>query len=446
MLFRSTWGEIYEKTVKPVEEKIKNIIENSSFNQTLNLDKKWDSESATNVSNPYDTNNMDSSPNIKIMLIDTDVDFKICDISNRAMFGLINAGAEANITAEDINFGDNLNSIGYNYNVSLYLPENIYLDGENIYKWNETTSASGEFESDVSTKYDNEKKETVIEIELQTSDLNLLSFLTGKTELTFGIFIQENRNYNVTNISGVFDLPKKILLDNMNSDAFRLCIQENVFNEDAVSNYLTSENKLFEKRLGKIIQGLDIEGKGQLQRGVFDDSIESWDGNISSMSDEPGIIIASYAHCSHPISFDMSFLPPSFEIPNQDFNFTGIKNHNVTYRMIFPEGIDITVDDPLNKAQIKTKNDGRKYFEISFNSSEYNLSSMVSCKIALSGLFITAVFVPCIISMIITLVLITVIVILRRKRKSRGGSSSAVEEDSGGYEDEDYYVPPPGSK
>jgi len=438
-----TWDEIYEKTVKPVEEKIKNVIENSSFNQTLKLEMEMDSESTTNVSNPYDTNNMDSFPNIKIMLTDTDVDFKICDISNRAMFGLINAGAEANITAEDINFGDKLNNIGYDYNVTLYLPENIYLDGENIYKWNETTSASGELESDVSTKYDNEKKETIIEIELQTSDLNLLSFLTGKTEITFGIFIQENRNYNVTNISGVFDLPEKILLDNMNSDAFRLCVQENVFSEDAVSDYLTSENKLFEKRLEKIIPSLDIKGKGQLNRGGFDDSIESWDGNISRMSDGPGIQIASSAHCSHPISFDMSFLPPSFKIPNQNFNFTGIENHNVTYRIIFPEGIDISVDDPLNKAQVKTKNDGRKYFEISFNSSEYNLSSMVSCKMVLSGLFITAIFLPCIISMIITIILIIIVVILRKKRKLRGSSSSSIEEDSGGYEDTDYYVPPP---
>ena len=88
------------------------------------------------------------------------------------MFGLINAGAEANISAEDVNFGDNLNNIGYDYNATLFLPENISLDGKNIYKWNETIPVSGEFESDTAVSYTDEKKKTVIEIEFQTSDLN----------------------------------------------------------------------------------------------------------------------------------------------------------------------------------------------------------------------------------------------------------------------------------
>ncbi len=439
-----TWDDTYEKTVKPVEEKIKNIIENSSFNQTLDLTINWDNKT-TECDVPYETDNMNNEPLLKTVLTDDDVNLKICDISNRAMFGLINAGAETNISEEDINFGDNLNNIGYDYNVTLFLPEKMYLDGENVYKWNENVSVSGEFESDNAVSYTSEKKDTVIEIEVKSTDLNLLSFLTGKTELTFGMYLQENRNYNVTNITGVYSLPEKIVLSYLNSDAFRLCVEEDVFSEDDVADFLKDEKQLFEERLVNILSSLDVRGKGQLNRDVFDESLKAWDGDISKMDADNAVKINSYAHCSYPVSFDLAFLPPRFEIPRQRFNFTGIENHNVTYRIIFPEGMSLEVSDPLNKAKVKTRGDGRKYLEISFNESEFNLTDIVSCKITLSALFITGIFMPCIISIIITIILIIAIYIIRRKRRME--KSQVVEEDSTGYEDEEYYVPPPlGSK
>jgi len=440
-----TWDDAYEKTVKPVEEKIKIAIENSSFNQTMDLIISWDN-TTTDCAVPYDIYNMDNEPLLRVILTDSNVDLKICDISNRAMFGLINAGAEANISEEDINFGDNLNNIGYDYNVTLFLPEKMYLDGENVYKWDENVSVSGEFESGNAVSYNSEKKDTVIEIEVESTDLNLLSFLTGRTELTFGMYLNENRNYNVTNIAEVFSLPEKIVLSYLNSDAFRLCVEEDVFSEDDVSDFLKDEKQLFEDRLVNILSSLDVRGKGQLNRDVFDESLKTWDGDISKMDADTAIKINSYAHCSHQVSFDLAFLPPRFDIPRQSFNFTGISGHNVTYRMIFPEGMSLDVRDPLNKAKVKTRDDGRKYLEISFNESEFNLTDIVSCKITLSALFITGIFMPCIISIIITIILVIIIFIVRRKRKRVKGEV-VEEEDLSGYEDEDYYVPPPpGSK
>ena len=436
-----TWDDAYEKTVKPVEEKIKIAIENSSFNQTMDLIISWDN-TTTDCTVPYDIYNMDNEPLLRAILTDSNVDLKICDISNRAMFGLINAGAEANISEEDINFGDNLNNIGYDYNATLFLPEKMYLDGKNVYKWDENVSVSGEFKSDNAVSYNSEKKDTVIEIEVESTDLNLLSFLTGKTELTFGMYLNENRNYNVTNIAEVFSLPEKIVLSYLNSDAFRLCVEEDVFSEDDVSDFLKDEKQLFEDRLVNILSSLDVRGKGQLNRDVFDESLRTWDGNISKMDADTTIKINSYAHCSQQVSFDLAFLPPRFDIPRQSFNFTGISGHNVTYRMIFPEGMSLDVRDPLNKAKVKTRDDGREYLEISFNESEFNLTDIVSCKITLSALFITGIFMPCIISIIITILLVIVIYIVRRKRKRVRGEV-VEEEDLSGYEDEDYYVPPP---
>jgi len=244
----------------------------------------------------------------------------------------------------------------------------------------------------------------------------------------------------------VFNLPGKIVLSYLNSDAFRLCVEEDVFSEDDVSDFLKNEKQLFEDRLVNILSSLDVRGKGQLNREVFDESLKTWDGDISKMDADTTIKINSYAHCSYQVSFDLAFLPPRFDIPRQSFNFTGISGHNVTYRMIFPEGMSLDVSDPLNKAKVKTRDDGRKYLEISFNESEFNLTDIVSCEISFSALFITGIFMPCIISIIITIVLVIVIYIVRRKRKRVRGEV-VEEEDLSGYENEDYYVPPPpGSK
>lgn len=436
-----SWSETYEKTIRPLEEKILTTTENSSFNQTLDIMFNWDNETTTDCLLPYEISNMDNKPSVKAILTDNKVDLQICDITGRALFGLINSGAEANISEEDVNFGDNLSKIGYDYNVTLCLPDNLYLDGENVYTWNESNPISGEFESDNATRYFDEEKDTVIEIEVESTDLNLLSFFTGKTELTFRLDLKETRNYNVTAVPEKFTLPEKVSLDYLNSDAFRLCVKENVFSADSVTNFLNNEKDLFENTLRQALPGLEVSGN--VNRDVFEESLEAWDGDISKMDADTPVKTASYAHSSYPVSFELSFLPPGFDIPTNTFNFTGLPNQNVTYKMIFPHGISIDVSDPLNKAVEKETEDGRNYIEITFSASESNLTAEVSCKIIPSALFIIGIFMPCIVSLIITIILIVVIYIVRKKRKGKKTATTAEEEELTGYEDEDYYVPPP---
>ncbi|ENO12082.1 hypothetical protein MBGDC06_00143 [Thermoplasmatales archaeon SCGC AB-539-C06] len=81
---------------------------------------------------------MDSDPPIRAISTDSDVNLQICNISSRSLFGLVNAGAQSNISANDVNFGGNLDNIGYQFNGTLYLPDTLYLDGKNIYKWNQS--------------------------------------------------------------------------------------------------------------------------------------------------------------------------------------------------------------------------------------------------------------------------------------------------------------------
>ncbi|ENO12083.1 hypothetical protein MBGDC06_00144 [Thermoplasmatales archaeon SCGC AB-539-C06] len=95
-----------------------------------------------------------------------------------------------------------------------------YINGTRV------TPISGKFESDIATNYSNEKIDTLVEIEVSSTDLNLLSFFTSGTEMNLGLFLQETRKYGVTVVPDDFSLPEKISIDYLNSDAFRLCVEE----------------------------------------------------------------------------------------------------------------------------------------------------------------------------------------------------------------------------
>lgn len=435
-----SWDIIHERSIKPLQQKIKSTIEESLFNQSLDLIFIWDNETTTDCIEPYDILKMDNKPNIEAILTDNSINLKIFNISSRTLFGLINSGADTSISNYDINFGDNLNSIGYDYNVTLYLPNNIYLDNKNVYTWNDSNPVSGKFKSDNTTSYNHEDKNSIIEIEIKSSDLNLLSFLTAKTELTFGLDLNANRNYNVMNLPREFALPNKISLNYLNSDAFRLCIEENVFDENSVNNFLSNEKYNYENLFKRLLPGLEINSN--IKKDVFDNSL-AWDKDISKMDANTPIKTSLYSHCSYPVSFDFSIILPNFDIPIKKFNFTGLPNENITYKVIFPNGISIDVDDPLNRSVKKELSDGRQYFEISFRASESNLTSEVSCKLTPSALFVIGIFTPCIVGLVITIILIVLILIIRKKRKQKGVVPKVKEEDLSGYEGEDYYIPPP---
>ncbi|GAH01667.1 unnamed protein product, partial [marine sediment metagenome] len=276
----SSWEALYNKTIKIIEEKAILKIENSSFNQTLDTTFRWDNNTTTDCLTPYETTNMDSNPLIRAISTDSDINLQICNISSRPLFGLVNAGAQANISANDVNFGGNLDNIGYKFNGTLYLPDNLYLDGENVYNWNQSSPISGKFESDIATSYSNEKIDTLVEIEVSSTDLNLLSFFTGGTEMNLGLFLHETRKYGVTVVPDEFSLPEKISLDYLNADAFRLCVEEKVFGEDDTAIFLNGEKQLFESRLMNILKLPEIDGYVDI--AAFDESLD-WDGDIANM-------------------------------------------------------------------------------------------------------------------------------------------------------------------
>ena len=206
---------------------------------------------------------------------------------------------------------------------------------------------------------------------------------------------------------------------------------------------MNNEKSSYENLFERLLPGLEVNSN--IKKDVFDNSL-AWDKDISKMDADSPIETSLFGHSSYPVSFDFSIIPPSINIPTKDFNFTGASNENITYKIIFPNGISIDVDDPLNRSVKKQLSDGRQYFEISFSSSESNLTSIVACKMTPSILFIIGIFLPCIIALVITIILIVVILLIRKKRKLKGPSprkAKVQEEDLSGYEGEDYYIPPP---
>jgi len=441
------WNDtLYEKTIRPIQDKIKNTVENSDFNQTLDFIFNYDPETAFSCVDCYDVDKMDADPAIIGYVLDEEVDLKICDITPRALYGLINTGGVANLSDEDINFGNNLESIGYPYNITIVLHKKVLLNEMNEYIWNDTIEFEGIMDSKDSPIYHKEEINSVIDIEFKGSDLNLLGFFTGNPEINLGIGLSETKNFNVTRLPVEFSLPDKINIEYLNSDAIRLCIQENVFKEDEVNQFLSNIKKSFENRFSEIMPNLKIDGK--INKDLFDESTEKTT-NISKMEKQPPIETEMYANSILPIKYSYSFLPPSFKIPVQNYTFKGLENQSVKYRIFFPDGMGIEINDSLDRAVIKKTSDGKKYIEISFSADESYLSSTISYKITPSYLFLIGLFIPCIISFVIVIILIIVLFLIRRKRKYKKikPSRKEKEEEYNGYEGEDYYVPPPpGSK
>lgn len=450
-----SWEDFKQNTIIPIKERIIEYIENSTFNQKLNLSFEWDKSTTSECPRleKYDIYNMNIGPAIKATYSDKKINITIFNISSKAFFGLINAGAQADINKEDINFGENLEEIHPEFNITFCLPKNMTLNDENPYEANKDKPIEGEVASEKQNIFNEEKKETIIEIDLQNPSLNVLSFVTGKTELEFDAIIKEYRSYYVLDIknqSEYFPIPEKIILDYLCADAFRLSVQENVFSDENMNSFLSNEKNIFTQRTAGLWPGLNIVKKANIDRNSFDSSIYSEEINIFEMDEYPAIKVNNYAEIVKPIKFDLGIIPPSFKIEEQEFNIKGIEGHNVTYRIIFPKGIDIEVKTILDKDMIiRETSDGRKILEISYNSSEQNLSSIIYCNLEASGFFVLGIFLPCILTFIVAIILVILIILMRRK-KGKGSiknffkrKSKKDDFEEGSFEDEEYYVPPP---
>ncbi len=434
------WDEIHQKILNPLNQNMINHFKTSSFNQSLEMSFSWDNTTTSEADPPYNVTFMDDVPPIKGVFTDENIDMRICGISSKAVYGLVNAGANVTIASADVNIMSGFDRINQAYDGSLLLPDHVFLQNENKYSWNENETINGSFSSDAAPVYTHPRINTNVDIEIENTDLNLLSFFTGKTELTIGVHCRQSRYRNVTSLPEPFDLPQKVDIELLNADAFRLCVQEDVFSSADVSSFLNKEKNDFENLSKGIFPSL--KGGAQVDENSFEQSL-NWDGNISDMKGFEPVQVDSFMHSSYPLSFYFSFLPPSFNIERQNVTFSGIPDENVTYALLFPAGVSVVFNDSLNRAQME-KSNGKTVITISFNASEGNLIDVLSLSLYPSAVYVIGLFIPCIVSVIITLILFIVVYIIRKKRNQfRGNGPNRVPTEEDSYQDQEYYVPPP---
>jgi hypothetical protein len=437
----STWQDLYQKIIKNIIDEIKPKIESPPFNQTISFKFKWDINSTTNCTQPYNVNNMDNYPPIIANFFDNDIDIIICGISSKAFLGFINSGASSNITSSDINFGNNLKNINYPYQIKLRLPENITSKNKNVILWNKSNNELGNISSNNYRKYNEEKIDTNFEIYFKSTDLNILSIFTGETKLSFGLFVKETQNRNVTQLPYYFIIPEKIDVDYFNSDLLRLCIDENIFDNSTINSFLLSEKESYESRLKNIFPNLDINGF--TDDDLFYNSLK-WDDDINKMDNYNPIKISTFSNILYELPFKFKILFPTIDIMEQNFTLSGIKNQNVKYKIIFPAGIKIKLYNESNKLSLNITDDGKYYIELNFNKNQSELNEYISFKIMPSFLFIISLFLPCIISLLITMILVIIIYIIRRKRRVNKQFSIRQKKEKNNTGNEvEYYVPPP---
>ncbi|MEM4257802.1 MAG: hypothetical protein QXL17_01445 [Candidatus Thermoplasmatota archaeon] len=448
-----SWDALYEKTVKAVAQSTIAMIEISRLNQSLNMSFSWDDTSAANCSTPFNSSQMDSNPPVRAEFVDDDVDLRFCGMSSRAFFGLINAGARAQVSADDINFGDKLNKLDYRYDVYVYLPEKIFLNGFNVFHWNSSNPFSGKFTSEYQPKssYSQEQISTYVEVDIKKMELNLFSFFSGKTELTATAHIKEVENIYVGKLPKEFSLSKKLNLSFLNSDAYRICIEEGVFTQDQIESYLTNKTVMFQRHLAKVLRGLSVVGI--VDRTAFLDSLR-WDKDIMVMDAHDPVVFSAYADQILPVNITLSIAPPSISISEQTFLLSSLGNQNVTYRFIFPQGIAIkTANSSLVSAVKDRLSTGQEFVEVFFiGSSSGDISDVLSCVLDPSPIFVLSLFLPCILSFVLLIILIIIVYLIRRKRRFGAGPTikkpkkskrKEAEEEATGYEGEDFYIPPP---
>jgi hypothetical protein len=259
---------------------------------------------------------------------------------------------------------------------------------------------------------------------------------------------EDNRLY-VIRRNGEFFIFPNINITYLNSDALRLCIEENVFSENQITSFLSQKTDMFQQRLSAIFNGLHV--KGMIDKKAFSNSLV-WDGDISTMDSIVPVVVSNYANEVYVVGFNASLWPAEFTLAPQRFTLQGLENQIVTYRIIFPRGISVNASDSIGKTLVTGKtNDGRDYVELSFDAGSATQSTVLTCVLNVSPIYIVGLFLPCILIFILVIVLVIIIYLIRKKRGGlRKGKRKLFEPEDNEpseYSGQDYYVPPsPSSK
>lgn len=448
-----TLDAIHTHTIQPLLDRLQPLLQNTTLNQPLTLTFTWDN-TTTNPTPPYNTTHMDTTPPLTAQYRDPAIRLTIDTLTARAYFGLINAGATATLTPTSLNIDTTPTTLGLPTTITLTLPQNITLNNQHTIHWNTTTNTTGALQSTLQPQppYTTDRHATLITIDITKMDLNLISLFTGKTELTTTTTITQHDTLNVIHTPPEIHLPTTMTLPFLNADAYRLCTEEGLLTQQDQTTILDTQKTLFEQRLTTIYNGRTI--KALTNTKTYTTSLQ-WNGDIATMDDLAPITIDTYADDDATLAASLSLSPATFTIAPFHFTLPHIANTTTTYRLIFPSGQTLAAVTTQGQpyAQGNTS-DGRAYIEFLFNDTSTILTTPVTCTLAVSSLYVLALFLPLILVIVLIVILIIVILLIRKRRKrsprlpkqrkTKPKKKGEEPEESTGSEDaEDFYVPPP---
>ena len=162
------------------------------------------------------------------------------------------------------------------------------------------------------------------------------------------------------------------------------------------------------------------------------------------------VVVSNYANEVYAVRFNVSLWPTELTLAPQQFILHGVENQTVTYRIIFPRGITVNASDSAGKPLIAGKtNDGRDYIELSFDAESATQSTVLTCVLNVSPVYVLGLFLPCILVFILLIVLVVIIYLIRKKRgglrRGKGKLFEPEDNEPSDYGGQAYYVPPPPS-
>ncbi|MDD5502780.1 MAG: hypothetical protein PHH26_04865 [Candidatus Thermoplasmatota archaeon] len=325
------------------------------------------------------------------------------NFSHNAVLGFLNAGATIR---QNISIGE----VGYDYNAKLILPENIEfkpdgsVSGSNPYVWTQAKpSVSGAIFSRIAPSYENALINATID--MKTLKAEILKIISGNLQAASEVEISvEVRRVNVPSD---LEMPGKISMKYVNSDALRLALNEELISSDYFSN-------ITEKMLGKMEGALSGMAGGalslELDKAALDASL-AIPVDISGMNDENPIVFKVK-------TFELSLGAKKsgaqaalVNLPKFSFSFPSMEYGDVIYRIIMPPGIEVVSAEGATSG--KTQG-GRQYVEASAMSGK---SANIGIVLGVGIGFILGVAWPFIVGIVAVCAVVIAVVIIRKRQK-----------------------------
>lgn len=376
----------------------------NALKRDISFDVYLDNSTITNCFQPYNISHMDKQPPLVIEGKGTPREL-LGNLSTRAVLGIVYSGGEVRLNDDLLN----LDQLRYPFEAEIVLPY-----GE-IYTWNQSMELNITLNYTSAPRYSMEKKERLIEVNLRSLDLDVLAMFTGKSKVVSNLEIMDCLSIYTISTSSLVSLPEWVNLRIMNSDLFRLLFEEGVLSE-GLNRYIEERMNSSKDILTSLLGQNNL--KVYFDEKRFEESLD-WDKKLESMDDLHPVNISFFSTLPKKARFSFSIIPFSFTIMNESFDCFSIPGENVTYRFIFPKGVEVSFNDSLGISRKGVLNDGREYIEICFPKSEGLVSTTLYYSMKLSPLMILLLFLPIIVMIIIVVAIVSVVLLLKKRRRFR---------------------------